>query len=215
MTSAARSRRWRGRSCRGSEIELDTWGPPFFGWGNIRGPEGWKGEFVQSYQHTAWEFDKRRADESMRHLVHRLPDFPDGTSVALNMGFNPDGNPVGDGSFLSGGAGQDARPWIHEIAKTNAVYSWDFSLTEGENAVIPHWRFERLFQRRREERAAGPYQGGICYTMTPKLNQLTLFMAAQSFLRPDADPNAVAGEFLSAMLGPSGVTSCRCCRSSR
>lgn len=188
----------------GVEIELHTWGPPFFGWGNIRGPEGWKGEFVQSYQHTAWEFDKRRADESMRHLVHRLPDFPDGTSVALNMGFNPDGNPVGDGSFLSGGAGQDARPWIHEIAKTNAVYSWDFSLTEGENAVIPHWRFERLFQRRREERAAGPYQGGICYTMTPKLNQLTLFMAAQSFLRPDADPNAVAGEFLSAMLGPSG-----------
>ena len=81
----------------------------------------------------------------------------------------------------------------------------NFSLTEGENAVIPHWRFERLFQRRREERAAGPYHGGICYTMTPKLNQLTLFMAAQSFLRPGrADPNAVAGEFLSAMLGPSG-----------
>lgn len=101
----------------------------------------------------------------MRHLVNRLPDFPDGTSVALNMGFNCDGNPAGD---------QDARPWIAEIARTNPVHTWDFSLTEGENAVIPHWRYERLFQRRREERAAGPYQGGICYTMTPKLNLLTL-----------------------------------------
>jgi hypothetical protein len=177
------------------EIELHTWGPPFFGWGNIRGPKGWKGEFVQSYQHTAWDFDKRRADVSMRHLVKRLTDFPDGTSVALNMGFNSDGNPAGE---------QDARPWVHEIARTNPVHTWDFSLTEGENAVIPHWRFERLFQRRREERSAGPYQGGICFTMTPRLNQLTLFMAAQSFLRPDADPDALAGEFLSAMLGPAG-----------
>lgn len=186
------------------EIELNTWGPPFFGWGNIQGPPGWKGEFIQSYQHSAWSFDLRRAENSMRHLLRRLPEFPDPTSVALNMGFNPDGNPVGDGSFLAGGAGQDARPWVREIAKTHKVYTWDFSLTEGENAVIPHWRFERLFQRRREERAGAPYSGGICFTMTPRLNQLTLFMAAQSFIRPDADPNEVAGEFLEGVFGPAG-----------
>lgn len=179
----------------GLEFELHTWGPPFFGWGNIQGPPGWNGEFIQSYQHTAWTFDRRRADESMRHLVKRLPDFPAGTAVALNMGFNPDGNPAD---------GQDARPWIGEIARTNPVLSWDFSLTEGENAILPHWRFERLFARRREERAAGPYGGGICFTMTPRLNQLTLYMAAQSFRRPDADPEAVAGEFLEGVLGPRG-----------
>jgi len=38
---------------------------------------------------------------------------------------------------------------------------WDFSLTEGENAVYPHYRFARLFARRQEERAAAPYSGGI------------------------------------------------------
>ncbi len=178
-----------------AEIEFNTWGAPFFGWGNIQGPPGWKGEFIQSWQHTAWSFDHNRAEKAMRHLVRRLPDFPGPTSVALNMGFNSDGNPVGD---------QDARPWVHEIARTNPVHTWDFSLTEGENAVLPHWRFDRLFERRREERAGAPYSGGICFTMTPRLNQLSLFMAAQSFIRPDADPNAVAGEFLVDVFGPSG-----------
>ncbi len=188
-----------------AEIELNTWGPPFFGWGNIQGPPGWKGEFIQSYQHTAWTFEPLRAEKSMRHLLRRLPEFPDPTSVAVNMGFNPDGNPESAGSdLMTGGSGQDARPWIREIAKTHKVYSWDFSLTEGENAVIPHWRFKRLFKRRLEERSAAPYSGGICFTMTPKLNQLTLFMAAQSFIRPDADPDTVAGEFLEAVFGADG-----------
>jgi hypothetical protein len=178
-----------------AEVEFHTWGPPFFGWGNLKGPAGWKGEFIQSYQHTAWDFDLARAERSMRHLLKRLPDFPAPTSVGINMGFNSDGNPTGD---------QDARPWIGEIARTHPVYSWDFSLTEGENAILPHWRFERLFQRRHEERAAAPYSGGICFTMTPLLNQLTLYMAAQSFIRPDADPGAVAGEFLEGVFGPAG-----------
>jgi hypothetical protein len=178
-----------------AEVELHTWGPPFFGWGNIQGPPGWRGEFVQKYQPTAWAFDAGRADRAMRHLLKRLPEFPKPTSVALNMGFNPDGNPSGS---------QDTRNWIREIAETHRVYSWDFSLTEGENAILPHWRFDRLFQRRREERAAGPYSGGICFTMTPRLNALTLFMAAQSFSHPDSRPDEVAGGFLEDVFGPAG-----------
>ncbi len=27
-----------------AEVELHTWGPPFFGWGILRGPAGWRGE---------------------------------------------------------------------------------------------------------------------------------------------------------------------------
>jgi hypothetical protein len=131
----------------------------------------------------------------MTHLLRRLPEFPPQTCVGQNLGFNPDGNPLGD---------EDARPWIHEIAKTHPVLTWDFSLTEGENNVLPHYRLERLFQRRREERAAAPLAGGICFTMTPLLNQLSLYASAQSFLNPDADPSAVADRFATVVFGPRG-----------
>jgi hypothetical protein len=178
-----------------AEIEFHTWGPPFFGWGNIQAPEGWQGEFIVETQHTAWDFDRRRAEESMAHLLRRLPDFPDRTSVAINMGFNSDGNPVGD---------EDARPWITEIAKTHPVQSWDFSLTEGENNVVPHYRFARLFERRREERACDAYSGGICFTMSPLLNQLSLYMAAQSFMAPDASPDSLAATFYARLFGMEG-----------
>jgi len=174
---------------------FNTWGPPFFGWGNLRGPEGWKGEFVQEYQHTAWTFNEERAERSMTHLLKRLPDFPADTAIGINLGFNADGNPEG---------AQDARPWAREIAKTNPIHTWDFSLTEGENAVVPHYRAQRLFERRREERASAPYSGGICFTMTPMLNQLSLYQAAQSFLRPDEDHMTVAGEFCEKIFGSAG-----------
>jgi hypothetical protein len=124
-----------------------------------------------------------------------LPDFPPGTIVSQNMGFNLDGNVWGD---------QDARAWVRELARTNPVFSWDFSLTEGENAIVPHGRFRRLFARRREEREVGGYSGGICFTMTPRLNQPSLYAAAQSFLRPDADPLSVAADFFERLYGPQG-----------
>jgi hypothetical protein len=178
-----------------AEIEFNTWGPPFFGWGNITMPPGSKGEFIPAHQGSAWTFTKERADRSMKHLLKRLPDFPPNTAVSINMGFNGDGNPSGE---------QDARPWAKEIAKTHPILTWDFSLTEGENAVFPHYRFDRLFRRRREEREAAPYQGGICFTMTPLLNQLSLFEATRSFQDPDADPRAVAQEFFERVFGGPG-----------
>lgn len=177
------------------EVELGTWGPPFFGWGIIEGPEGWDGSFEQAYQDTAWRFDRSRSDRSMEHLLARLADFPDRTSVAINLGFNPDGNPGGE---------DDARRWAVEIAKQRPVYSWDFSLTEGENAITPHWRFDRLYRRRREEREVGVFSGGICFTMSPLLNGLSLFQAARSFSQPDADPFSVATEYLSGFFGDAG-----------
>jgi hypothetical protein len=177
------------------EIEFGTWGPPFFGWGNLKYPPGWRGEFIPEYQHTAWDFDKGRAERSMQHLLKRLPDFPDGTSVAINMGFNSDGNPAGD---------QDARPWARKIAATHRILTWDFSLTEGENAIFPHYRFERLFKRRQEEIVAAPYSGGICFTMTPLLNQLSLYESAQSFINPQADHALVAETFYERLFGAQG-----------
>ncbi len=189
-----------------ASVEFGTWGPPYFGWGNIRGPQGWQGEFIPEYQHTAWDFDRARAERSMDHLARRLPDFPPGTAIALNMGFNSDGNPTGD---------QDARPWVREIARTHPVLTWDFSLTEGENAIFPHYRFDRLFARRREERSVDvdgndhtprppAYTGGICFTMTPRLNQLSLYESAQSFLDPDASHAVLAENFYARLFGERG-----------
>ncbi len=176
-------------------IEFNTWGPPFFGWGIIHMPPGSRGEFIPADQSSAWTFSKERADRSMRHLLKRLPDFPDDTAVSINLGFNGDGNPAGD---------QEARPWAVEIAKSRPILTWDFSLTEGENAVYPHYRFNRLFARRREERAAAPYQGGICFTMTPLLNQLSLYESAQSFKQPDGDPKRIAQDFFALAFGEQG-----------
>ena len=182
-----------------AEIELHTWGPPFFGWGNIQGPPGSKGEFHASFQGTAWKFDPKRSEQSMRHLLRRLPEFPEKTAVAINMGFNPDGEPAPGGDAAS-----DARQWAREIAKTNRILSWDFSLTEGENFIVPHYRLRRLYEKRLEERAAAPYSGGICFTMTPLLSQLSAFAAARSFIAPEDDPNDVARGFLQGLFGTQG-----------
>jgi len=179
-----------------AEVEFNTWGPPFFGWGNLYMPPDSAGEFVPEHQITAWTFDKARADKSMSHLLRRLDDFPPDTSISINLGFNSDGNPHGD---------QDARPWAREIARRRRILTWDFSLTEGENAIYPHYRFDRLFQRRQEELAAAPYSGGICFTMTPLLNQLSLYEAAQSFRDPYADHRQLARTFYGNLFGPAGT----------
>jgi hypothetical protein len=184
------------RNLPGASFELCTWGPPFYAWGTIQGPPDWKGEFLVEYQRTAWDFNKQRADESMSHLIRRLPDYPADTAVSINLGFNGDGIPAGE---------QDARPWARAVAKAATILTWDFSLTEGENAIFPHCRFDRLFAQRRREREAAPYAGGICFTMTPRLNQLSLYGAARSFQDPDAEPSAVVAEFFTRALGPGGA----------
>lgn len=175
-----------------TETELHTWGPPFFGWGLIETPPDSRGEFVPAHQASAWTFSAERTERSMTHLLRRLPDFPKPTSVAINLGFNPDGNPDSP---------EDARHWARRIAATHPIQTWDFSLTEGENAIMPHFRFERLFQRRREEREAAPYRGGICFSMTPWLNQLSLYVSAQSFLQPGQTPTTLARQFYGELFG--------------
>ncbi|MBX7258324.1 MAG: hypothetical protein K1Y02_18315 [Candidatus Hydrogenedentes bacterium] len=178
-----------------AEIEIGTWGTPFWGWGTIQGPPDWKGEFIQSIQGSAWRFDKQRADDAMEYLIKRLPEFPKETSVAINLGFNSDSNPDSEGGV------QDARPWAREIAKTNRVVTWDFSLTEGEGAIVPHYRFERLYAQRKRELDAAPYEGGICFTMTPLLNQLSLYQSAQSFINPSADYDELTKTYYARLFG--------------
>jgi hypothetical protein len=179
-----------------AQVVVGTWGTPFWGWGVIEAPPGWQGEFLAEVQHTAWRFDAARADAAMACLLDRLPRFPDGTGVTINLGFNGNGDPGGE---------DDARNWVRELAQVCPIYTWDFSLTEGENHIAPHYRFDRLFRRRREERDTAAYRGGICFTMTPLLNQLSLYESAVSFRDPDADPAQVASTFLTSLFGSPGA----------
>jgi hypothetical protein len=181
--------------------EIGTWGTPFTGWGSdLVSPPGWDGGFKQLVQQKLppgafahiWNGGPDRARVAMDYFLRRLPEFPADALVAVNLGFSPDCDAV---------MGGDGRPWAREIAKHRAVTTWDYSASEGELVLYPHWRLPRMSSRRREERAAAPYVGGMNYTMSPKLNQLTLYAAGRLFLNPDADPDGLSRSFCASVFG--------------
>jgi len=188
-------------------IEIGTWGTPFSGWGSdLRETRGWDGswEMLTDEPHNTpevpchiWNGKPERARAAMDHLIKRLPDFPEDTMVAINLGFSSDGDAT---------MGGDARPYAREIAAIRPITSWDYSVSEGELINYPHWRLPRMSARRREERSAAPYIGGMSYTMTPKLNLLTMYAAGRMFADPDVDPDQVSREFCSRVFGEEHAT---------
>ena len=192
------------RAAPQSRVEVGTWGTPFTGWGaDMRTVPGWDGSFrmIADPQYATpempchiWNGRPDRARAAMEYLLQRLPAFPDDTLVALNLGFSPDGDAT---------MGGDARGWAREVAALRQITTWDYSVSEGELVVYPHWRLPRMASRRREERSAAPYIGGMHYTMSPKLNLLTLYAAGRLFVEPDADPDRVSREFCAAVFGPA------------
>lgn len=185
-----------------AQVEIGTWGTPFTGWGtDLWNAPDWDGSWkmLNDEKHSSpetpchiWNGGQPRAQAAMEYLLKRLPDFPNGTTVAINLGFSPDCDAT---------MGGDARAWAREVAKTNPITSWDYSVAEGELINYPHWRLPRMSSRRREERAAAPYSGGMSYTMTPKLNLLNMFAAGEFFANPDADPDLVSRKFASLVFG--------------
>jgi hypothetical protein len=128
----------------------------------------------------------------MKYFFSKLSAFPPCTFVSINQGFSPDCDPASHGG--------DGRPYAKEAAKTRPVLTWDYSVTEGEGTVLPHCRIRRVFQQRRAESALGCYSGGICYTMAPKLNCLSIFGCAEAYWNPALEPDAF-GDGLSE-IGP-------------
>jgi len=183
-------------------VEIGTWGAPFSGWGSdMRYVPDWDGTFAMITDpkfNTAdspcyiWNGGPSRARAAVDYLIRKLPSFPEDTMVAINLGFSPDGDAT---------VGGDARGYAREIAKLRRITTWDYSLCEGELVMYPHWRLPRISARRREERASAPYIGGMCYTMTPKLNLLTYYAAGRFFIDPDADPDEVSREFCIRVFG--------------
>ncbi|MHB9132642.1 MAG: hypothetical protein ACYDBB_16355 [Armatimonadota bacterium] len=186
----------------GARIELGTWGTPFSGWGSdLWTMDGWDGSWKSIFEtgHATpeepmhiWNGRPERAARAMEYLISRLPAFPEDMLVAINLGFDPDATAT---------MGGDARPWARKVAKLRAITSWDYSVAEGELITYPHWRLPRMADRRREERSAAPYAGGMSYTMSPKLNLHTLYAAGQLFLDPDADPDHLSREFCTQVFG--------------
>lgn len=182
-------------------VEVGTWGTPFTGWGDdLISPPDWNGDFAPllrqqlpggAFAHI-WNGGPARARAAMDAFLRRLPEFPADALVAINLGFSPDGDAT---------MGGDARAWARAIAQQRAITTWDYSLSEGELVLYPHWRLPRMAARRREERAAAPYAGGMSYTMSPKLNLLTLYAAGGLFQDPAADPDGLARAFCAAVFG--------------
>jgi hypothetical protein len=186
----------------GARIELGTWGTPFSGWGSdLRTVPNWDGTWEMLLDPAfvtpetpvhIWNGQRDRAREAMEDLVRALPAFPTDVMVAINLGFSPDGNDT---------MGGDATEYAREISRTNQIVTWDYSLSEGELVTYPHWRLPRMAARRREELAAAPYAGGMNYTMSPKLNLLTLYAAGKLFSDPTSDPNTLSRNFAAQVFG--------------
>lgn len=185
----------------GATIHLSTWGTPFSGWGEdqwtLPDSDGtWakitsRGASPGEPTHI-WNGKPERARRAIDYMIRRLEHFPADTMVAINLGFDPDG-----GATMGG----DAKPLAREVAKVRPITTWDYSLAEGELVAYPHWRLPRMAARRREERAAAPYRGAMSYTMSPKLNLLTLWAAGRIMQNPDADPDKLSREFCAAAFG--------------
>lgn len=151
-------------------FEVNTWGEPFGGWGV-----------------PLWSGNRQRAEQSMKYFLAKLPELPPGTITSINQGFSGDCDPNTGGG--------DGRPFAKEAAKTRPVLTWDYSVTEGEYTVTPRCRIRRMFQQRQAEMTLGCYSGGICYTMTPKLNCVSAFGCAEAYWNPNQKPEDVLAEF--------------------
>lgn len=189
-------------------VYVSTWGTPFTGWGeDMRPTPDWDGTWAMLTDPNInndpgipchiWNGKEERAGRAMRDLIDRLSLFPRDTVFTVNAGFNPDCEPWGGFSGL---------PWAKEIADRGfRVASWDYAASEGELICYPHWRVAKYKRKRMQERAAAPYSGAICYTMTPKLSQLMLYSAAQLMIDPDRDADELAAEFTEKVFGDGQI----------
>lgn len=155
--------------------EVNSWGTPFWGWGV-----------------NAWEGGPGRAREAFDYLLERLPSFPEETYVGICMGLNPDA--LGE---ENGGSGE---PYVREVSQLRPVTTWDYAASEGESTVIPRFRVARVLDRRQRESRL-PYVGGINYTMSPMLNQVQAFAAAECYWSPERTVEGLVSEYCRLAFG--------------
>ena len=166
------------RNNPGALVEVGTWGEPFSGWGT-----------------PLWNGTPELTERSMEYLLKKLPEFPPGTFVSINRGFNPDAD-LEKGETTGGGSGgSDGRPYAKRAAALVPTLTWDFSVSEGENSVAPRCRVRRMIEARKKEQEVGCYSGGICFTMAPQLQSLSAFCSAEVWWNPDRKPEEILDDY--------------------
>ncbi len=167
----------------GFRFEVCTWGSPFFDWGV-----------------PAREASSERAKAAFDCLLRRASEFPQDTIFSVNMHW--------DINRLFSGTPQDLlhsnRAVVEELRKRWPVMTWDYYLSESEEAAIPLYRVPDLLNARREERTWG-YCGGINYTRTPRLNILTAFAAGEAYWNPDQTEGDILSNFSCFVFESPGV----------
>lgn len=169
-------------------FEIAGWGPPFYDWG------------VLAWDVPARRGSPERAKAAFAYLLQRLPEFPKGTVYSVNM--NRDIKTSYSGAPKE--PGYSNRDVVDELRKSVTVLTWDYYLSEQEEAPMPNYRVSALLQGRQEERRWG-YSGGINYTMTPRLSVLTAFAAAEAYWNPDQTEVDVLRRFSNYVFGSPDV----------
>ena len=121
------------------------------------------------------------------YFLAKLPEFPAGTFTSINLGFSPDCHPE---------LARRRRPALRQqAAKICPVLTWDYSVSEGEGRSRPVAACGGCSSAAARRPALGCYSGGICYTMAPKLQCLSLFCCAEAWWDPARQPDAVLADF--------------------
>lgn len=164
-----------------AQVDFTTW--HFFGWG----PD-----------FTYHDYDKdHRVDRGYKYLVSKLNRFPPGTTFGINL------NDFTSAGTVPGVANTGSTvKYIDKISMKHLVHTWTYFVTAGEGWIDPHYRVPQIIKQRDIE-ARFPISGGICYTMSPRLQLLNEFACAEAYWNPKVTTASVMHDFTEGIFGTS------------
>jgi hypothetical protein len=126
-----------------------------------------------------------KARRDFEYVQKRLHEYPAGTMFAVERSL---------------GAGGSSREYVERLRKSISVVTWEYYLSESEGGVAPIYRVPQILASRREEARWG-YAGGLNYTMTPRLNFLQPFAAAEALWNPDLSVDEILARYDDCIFG--------------
>ena len=136
-------------------------------------------------------WSRESAERSMEYLIEKLSEFPQGTYVSINRGFDADANP----DNLDDAGGGDARPYAKRASALVPVLSWDYTISDTEETVFPHCHLRQTIETRIKELEDGCYSGGITWTLAPQLQSLQAFCSAETWWNPHREAEDILKDY--------------------